>query len=155
MLSWKTSRLLFLSKGTEWKRREQRWEQLLKPLRGCCSSSPPPHRAGSPARSSPVSCKHHVDSWCQLAGSRACCSGCSLLCLFPPPRPSEKQRRQLINHQVNAYFRSLNRLTETLNWLKICPSTLCCYYSFRVTLTHSPFSRCLSALHYSDNYLFN
>lgn len=127
---------------------------MLSPLRGCRSSLPPPRRAGSPARSSPVSCRHHAGFWCQLAGSRACCLGCSLLGLSPPPWQSEKTKALIINYQENAYFCSLNWLTETLNLLEICPSTLSCYYSSSVTFTQYPFARCLSALHYSDNYLF-
>lgn len=82
-------------------------KQLLSPLHGCCSSLPPPHRADFPARSSPVSCRHRVDSWCQLVGSRACCSGCSLLCPSPPPRQSEKQKHQLWTIEKMLTFHSL------------------------------------------------
>ena len=127
-------------------------KRMLNPLRGCCSSSPPPHRADSPARSSPVSCRHRVDSWCQLAGSRACCSGCSLLCLSPPPQQSEKQKHQLWT--IKKMFPFIHWLTETLNLLEICPSTLSCHYSSSVMFTQYPFVRCLGALHYSDNYVF-
>lgn len=59
-------------------------------LRGWFSAWLPPHRAGSLARSSPVSCRHRGDSWCRAAGSRACYSGCWLLCLSPQPKQTEK-----------------------------------------------------------------
>lgn len=71
-----------------------------------------------------------------------------------PRLGSQKTKASIINYQENAYFRSLNWLTETLNLLEICPSILGCYYSSSVTFTQYPFARCLSALHYSDNYLF-
>ena len=143
---------LFQQGGRSGNRGSRGGKWTVNPLRGCCSSWPPPHRADSPARSSPVSCRHCVDSWCQLAGSRACCSDCLRLCLSPPPRQSEKQKHQLWTIKKMLTF--VHWLTETLNLLEICPSTLRCYYSSCVTFTQYPFARCLSALHYSDNYLF-
>lgn len=155
MLLWKNFLLLFLTTEAEWKSREKRWvgaaETLTWLLFIIASST-----------QSWFSCKVFP---CLLQTScRFLMSTCRLKSLLfrlltslslSPPYAVRKTEASIINHQENAYFHSLNWLTETLNLLKICPSSLCCYYSFCVTFTYSPLSRCLSALYYSDNYLFN